>query len=87
MDEALKEDMHTDTTEKNSDSSKHCEAQHKTYISVHMVKFILIRSNKMQQYAGIYLLQNHSTCFGCLSHLSSRVHKTVTAASGTGHSI
>jgi hypothetical protein len=41
----------------------------------------------MQQYAGIYLLQNHSTCFGCLSHLSSGVHKTVTAASGTGHSI
>jgi len=37
---------------------------------------ILIRSNKMQQYAGIYLLQNFST---------SGVHKTVTAASGTGH--
>ena len=48
---------------------------------------ILIRSNKMQQYAGIYLLQNHSTCFGCPSHPSSGVHKTVTAASGTGHSI
>jgi hypothetical protein len=41
----------------------------------------------MQQYAGIYLLQNHSTCFGCPSHPSSGVHKTVTAASGTGHSI
>jgi len=25
---------------------------------------ILIRSNKMQQYAGVYLLQNDSTCFG-----------------------
>ena len=48
---------------------------------------ILIRPNKMQQYAGIYLLQNHSTYFGCPSHPSSRVHKTVTAASGTGHSI
>ena len=48
---------------------------------------ILIRSNKMQQYAGIYLLQNHSTCFGCPSHPSPGVHKTVTAASGTGHSI
>jgi len=22
----------------------------------------------MEQYAGIYLLQNHSTCFRCLSH-------------------
>jgi hypothetical protein len=36
----------------------------------------------MQQYAGIYLLQSHSTCFGCPSHPSSGVHKTVTAASG-----
>jgi hypothetical protein len=41
----------------------------------------------MQEYAGIYLLQNHSTCFGCLSHSSSGVYKTVTAASGTGHNI
>jgi len=41
----------------------------------------------MQQYAGVYLLQNYSTCFGCLSHTSSGVHQTVTAASGTGHSI
>ena len=39
----------------------------------------------MQQYAGVYLLQNYSTCFGCLSHPSSGVHKTVTAAFGTGH--
>ena len=48
---------------------------------------ILIRSNKMQQYAGIYLLQNPSTCFGRPLHPSSGLHKTVTAASGTGHSI
>jgi hypothetical protein len=41
----------------------------------------------MQQYAGIYLLQSHSTHFRCPSHPSSGVHKTVTAASGTGHSI
>ena len=26
---------------------------------------ILIRSNKMQLYAGIYLSQNYFTCFGC----------------------
>jgi len=38
---------------------------------------ILIKSNKMQQYAGIYLLQICST--------SSGLHETVTAASGTGH--
>jgi len=29
---------------------------------------ILIRSNKLQQYPGIYLLQNYSTRFGCPSH-------------------
>ena len=39
----------------------------------------------MQQYVGIYSLKNCSTCFGCPSYPSSRVHKTVTAASGTGH--
>jgi hypothetical protein len=27
---------------------------------------VLIRSNEMQQYAGVYLPQNCSTCFGCL---------------------
>ena len=41
----------------------------------------------MQQYADIYLLLNYCTCFGCLPHPSSGVHKTVTAASGTGHNI
>ena len=45
---------------------------------------LLIRSNKMQQYAAIYLLQIYSACFGCPSHPSSGVHETVTAASGTG---
>ena len=39
----------------------------------------------MQQYVGIYLLQNYSTCFESPSHPSSGVHKIVTAASGTGH--
>ena len=48
---------------------------------------ISIRPNKMQQYAGIYLLQYHSTCFGCPSHPSSGVHITVSAASGTSHNI
>ena len=46
---------------------------------------ILIRYNEMQQYAGVYLLKNYSTCFGCPSKPSSGVHQTVTAASGTGH--
>ena len=46
---------------------------------------ILIRSNEMQQYAGVYLLQNYSTCFGCLSHTTSGVHQTVTAAPGRSY--
>ena len=41
----------------------------------------------MQQYAGILLLKNYSTCFGRPSHSSSGVYKTVTAASGRGHSV
>ena len=31
------------------------------------------------------ILQVHCTCFGCQPHPSSGVHKTITAASGTGH--
>jgi len=46
---------------------------------------ILIRSNNMQQYSGIYLLQNYSKYFGCPSHPSSGVDKSVTAASGKGY--
>ena len=65
-----------------------CYCMREFYIhgSVHRDS-ILIRSNEMQQCAGVYLLQNYSTCFGCLSHISSGVHQTVTAASGTGHSV
>jgi hypothetical protein len=44
-------------------------------------------SSFMQYYAGIYLLQNHSTCFGYPSHPSSGVNKTVTAACVTGNII
>ena len=40
----------------------------------------------MQQYADIYLLQNHYI-FRVSQHPSSGVLKTVTAASGTGHNI
>jgi len=41
----------------------------------------------MQQYADIYLLQNHSYMFQVSQHPSSGVLKTVTAASGTGHTV
>jgi len=39
----------------------------------------------MQQCSLFIILQVHSTCFGCQTHPSSGVHKTVTTASGTGH--
>ena len=31
------------------------------------------------------ILRVHSICFGCQTHPSSGVHKTVTTVSGTGH--
>ena len=55
--------------------------------TIMFINNILTISIKMQHYAGIYLLQNHSTYFGCPQHPSSGEHETVTAASGTGHSI
>jgi len=41
----------------------------------------------MQQNAGIYLPQVYSTCFGRPSRPSSGLHKTVTAASCTVHTV
>jgi hypothetical protein len=47
----------------------------------------LIKSNKIQHYAEMYLLLSHSICFGCSLHPSSGVYKTVIAAFGTDHTI
>jgi len=44
-----------------------------------------IKIQQMQQYADIYLLQSHSTCFGVSQHPSSGVLNNLTTASGTGH--
>ena len=57
---------------------------HAFYIhgSVHR-NSILIRSNKMQQYVGIYLLQNHSLRVSGVH----RTHHQENIASATGHSI
>ena len=52
-----------------------------------MYFYELKKSNKMHLYADIYLLLNYSTCFGRPWRLSSGVHKTVAAASGTDHTI
>ena len=48
---------------------------------------ILKKSNKMRQYANIYLLLNYSTYFGHPSRPSSVVHKTVVAVFGTDNTI
>jgi len=40
------------------------------FYKLNLMYIILVRSNKMQQYAGIYLLQNHSSL-----HVSG-VHRT-----------
>ena len=38
-----------------------------THGSLHHESMLIKRSKLMQQYADIYLLQGHSTCFGCHS--------------------
>jgi len=40
----------------------------------------------MQQYADIYVLQNHSTCFEC-HRTHHQEYQKLTAASSTGHNI
>jgi len=45
---------------------------------------IIVQRNATQSRLFI-ILKVHSTCFGCQPHPSSRVHKTVTTASDTGH--
>ena len=47
-------------------------------------RFILIIVQRAATQSSLFIiLQVHSTCFGCQPHPSSRVHKTVTTASGT----
>jgi len=43
------------------------------------------RSNSMQQYADIYLLQSHSTCFGCHAPIISSTKNCISATSGVCH--
>ena len=54
-------------------------------ICVRLYIFYINKINQDITDAGIYLLQNYSTCFGFITHPSLGVHKNVTAASGTGH--
>ena len=72
------------TSEKSVDSSCPSPKLESKYSSMpnRLDSYSLKKSNEMQQYADIYLLLNYSTCFGRPSRPSSRVHKTVVAASG-----
>jgi len=47
---------------------------------------LIIVQRDATQNSLFIILQVHSTCFGCQPHASSGVHRTVTTASGTGHS-
>jgi len=51
--------------------------------NVHAI--LIIVQQDATQSSLLIILQVHCTCFGCQTHPSSGVHKTVTTASGTGH--
>jgi len=53
------------------------------YGSVHRWSILIIVQRDPIQSSLFIILQVHSTCFGCQPNPSSRVHKTVTTASGT----
>jgi len=46
---------------------------------------LIIVQRDATQSSLFIILQVHSTCFGCQPHPSSGVRKTLTTASGTGH--
>ena len=43
------------------------------YFISNMFHSVLIRSNKMQQYAGVYLLQNHPSSNVAFGHVGGRM--------------
>ena len=53
--------------------------------SMHRWSILIIVQPDATQSSLFIIPQVHSTCFGCQSHPSSGVRKTVTTASGTGH--
>ena len=57
------------------------------YGSVHRWSILIIVQWDATQSSLFFILQVHSTCFGCHPHPSSGEHKTVTTASNTGHSV
>ena len=55
------------------------------YIDIFYLKILIIVQRDATQSSHFIILHIHSKSFGCQPHPSSRVHKTVTTASGTGH--
>ena len=49
------------------------------------LKGLIIVQRNATRSSLFIILQVHCTCFGCQTHPSSGVHKTVITASGTGH--
>jgi len=55
-----------------------------TIVQQRFVNFI-INIQRDAALSSLYLLRNHSTCFGCSLHPSSGEHKTVVTTTGTSH--
>ena len=49
------------------------------------INISIIAQRDATQSSLFIILQVHCTCFGCQTHPSSGVNKTVTTASGNGH--
>jgi hypothetical protein len=52
------------------------------YMSLGVKGLIIVQQDATQSSLFI-IMQVHSTCFGCQTHPSSGIHKTVTTATGT----
>ena len=62
-----------------------CRYVLKSMVTTKQYLLILIIVQRDATKSSLFIiLQVHSTCFGCQPRPSSRVHKTVTTASGTG---
>jgi len=55
------------------------------YASVHRCSVSITVQRDATQSSVFIIMQVYSTCFGCQTHPSSGLHKTVTTASGIGN--
>ena len=55
-------------------------------VHLKLLHTVLIIVHRDTTQSSLFIIpQAHFTCFGCQPHPSSGVHKTVTTATGTGH--